>query len=262
MGKHTRAQTVFDRFDRILIDTSTLMNFEELNIFLASYGDRIRRSRTQIVIPGSVQIELARHIDSGNKDKAEKSSACLLVLAEYPELIVCDCCDIPEELMYSTHADREILSMLTSGKGQYRQLLITNDNDLALDALALNDQLSCPGKMISVKRINRNGDLKSFKPKKQSSARMTTVNRTAPVLPETDQVYAAQPAPPVPETERVQEIPAAAAPAPSESSCTKPAGVPLPLFILGMIGTGILGVLFGAAAATTLQTSEDSELAA
>lgn len=45
MGKRTRTQTVFNRYDRILIDTSTLMNFEELNMFLSSYGDRIRRSK-------------------------------------------------------------------------------------------------------------------------------------------------------------------------------------------------------------------------
>ena len=71
MRKRTKAQTVFDRYDRILIDTSTLMNFEPLKLFLTGYEDRIRGSETQIVMPGSVQMELARHIGSGNHDKAD-----------------------------------------------------------------------------------------------------------------------------------------------------------------------------------------------
>ena len=261
MGKHTRTQTVFDRFDRILIDASSLMNFEALDLFLAENGDGIRNSGRGILMPGSVQMEIARHIDSGKPDKAEKALECIAVLASHPGLVVCSKCDIPEELMYSTHADPEILAMLVSGKRQYRQLLITNDNNLALDALAINGQLSCPGKTVSVKKINRSGDLKSFKPKKQPSARMAIVDRTVPVLPKIDQVPAVQPASSVPDPASVQEIHAAATPAPSESSCPKPAGVPLPLFILGMIGTGILGALFGAVAATS-QASEDSELAA
>lgn len=207
-------------------------------------------------------MELVRHMDSGNKDKAERSSACLSVLAGYPDLIVCDSCDIPEELIYSTHADREILSMLISGKGKYRQLLITNDNDLASDAIALNDQLSCPGKMISVKRVNRSGELKSFK-KRRPAESTVSVGGTANMPSRKDGVSAEQPAAaPVSDPVYTQKLPASATSASSGRNGSEPssAGVPLPLFILGMVGTGILGALFGVVASS--RTLEDSELAA
>ena len=269
MGKHSRMQTVFDRYDRILIDASSLMNYEALDLFLARNGDGIRNSGRGILIPGSVQMEIARHIDSGNPDKAEKALECIAVLAGHPGLIVCSKCDIPEELMYSTHADPEILAMLVSGKRHYRQLLITNDCDLAMDALELNSQRSCQGEQISVKRINKNGELKSFKLKKQPASRPALKGKALSADSKKDKASSAQPVSPVQPSTPIQEpvwdqkMPSAATPAPSEKSRPEPApaGVPAPLFILGMIGTGILGALFGAAAVKP-QSPEDSGLAA
>ena len=255
MRKRTKAQTVFDRYDRILIDTSTLMNFEPLKLFLTGYEDRIRGSETQIVMPGSVQMELARHIGSGNHDKAEKSTACLSVLAEYPGLIACSSCDIPEELMYSTHADREILAMLTSGKGRYRQLLITNDSDLALDALALNSQLSCPGKTISVKKINRNGELRSFRAKNKPVSGTAATERPAPAAFEKDGELSARASfhgnEAVPVLEKLSAPQSASIRVAREEAA--PAGVPVPVFVFGMSGTGVIGALLGAAAVKVSQ---------
>lgn len=269
MGKHI-AQTVFDRYDRIMIDASSLMNYEALDLFLTRNGDGIRNSGPGILMPVSVQMEIARHIDSGKPDKAEKALECIAVLAGHPGLVVCSKCDIPEELMYSTHADPEILAMLVSGKRQYRQLLITNDYDLAMDALELNSQRSCQGETISVKRINKNGELKSFKPKKQPADKTALKGKSLSAVSKKDAASSAQlvspvqPSTPMQEPVWAQKIPATAEHTTAEKICTEPAsaGVPLPLFILGMIGTGILGALFGAAAAATSQSSEDSELAA
>ena len=253
MGKHTKAQTIFDRYDRIFIDSSSLMNFKELKMFLVKYGDRIRKSRTQIVMPKAVQIEIARHLVSCREDKAEKSSECLTVLADYPGLIVCDGCINPEDLTYDTHADREILAMLISGNGRYKQLLITNDNGLSKDAVNLNSLHSCSGKMISVKSINKNGELKTYKAKRQPELRAADESKSPSVIW-------------VKKEERVnksdivgrdfvhsQEIHAASVAVPSEGACQKsaPAGVPMPLFIVGMVGAGLLGTLFGAAAVYT-----------
>ena len=75
MGKHTKKQTVFDRYNKIVIDTSSLMEFETLRMFLVKNSDAIRDSGRQILIPESVQMEIARHIDSGKLDKVEKSLA-------------------------------------------------------------------------------------------------------------------------------------------------------------------------------------------
>lgn len=269
MGKHI-AQTVFNRYDRIMIDASSLMNYEALDLFFTRNGNGIRNSGRGILIPGSVQMEIARHIDSGKTDKVEKALGCIVVLANHPGLVVCSECDIPEELMYSTHADPEILAMLVSGKRHYRQLLITNDCDLAMDALELNSQRSCQGETISVKRINKIGELKSFKPNKQSADSTAPKWKALSAVSKEDAASSAKPVSPVQSSTPIQEpvwdqqIPATAEHTTAEKICPEPSstGVPLPLFILGMIGMGILGALFGAAAAATSQTSEDSELAA
>ena len=61
MGKHI-AQTVFNRYDRIMIDASSLMNYEALDLFFTRNGNGIRNSGRGILIPGSVQMEIARHV--------------------------------------------------------------------------------------------------------------------------------------------------------------------------------------------------------
>ena len=79
-----------------------------------------------------------------------------------------------------------------------------------------------------------------------------------------DDVPAAQPAAPEQEPACDQTVPVAAVQVPSEGSRPEhaTAGIPAPLFILGMIGTGILGALFGAAAVKSPQEPESSGLAA
>ena len=250
MGKHTKKQTVFDRYNKIVIDTSSLMEFETLRMFLVKNSDAIRDSGRQILIPESVQMEIARHIDSGKLDKVEKSLACISVLAEYPDLIVCNNCGIPEDLKYSTHADREILAMLISGKSQYRQLLITNDYDLAMDALALNSQRSCPGETISVRRINKNGELKSFKVKKQPGVSTAPMSSAVYVIPDIDNMDTSQLAASGQGLDHAQDPTMNTTSATSEKSCLEsaPASISMPRFILGIIGAGLVGAIFGAAA--------------
>ena len=253
MGKHTKAQTVFDRYDRIFIDTSSVMNFKELKMFLEKYGDRIRKSRTQIVMPKAVQIEIARHLGSSREDKAEKSTECLTVLADYPGLIVCDGCINPEDLMYDTHADREILAMLISGNGRYKQLLITNDNGLSMDAVNLNSLHSCSGKTISVKSINKKGELRLFKAKRQPELSAADESKSPSVIWVKKEEHVNKADITGRDFLYSPETPAASFTVPSEEACQKSAsaGVPMPLFILGMVGAGLLGTFFGVAAVHT-----------
>ena len=247
MKKRITRTGVSGQFDRVYIDTSTLMNYDPLRLFLGRYEHR----GLKIIMPASVRLELARHIDSGIPDKAEKSLGCIRVMDEYPGLIVLDGGILPEDLMYSTHADREILAMLTRDKGRYRQLLITNDSDLAADALALNSQLSCPGNEVSVRRINRKGKLRPFREKKLASA-ITAAGKATTAEPVKDNV-------PVADLERlvvsmpeplcapkIPEAPVSVSPTDSVT-VVRPYGVPVPLFVLGMIGSALLGAAFGAA---------------
>ena len=247
MKKRIIRAGLLGQFDRIYIDTSTLMNYGPLRLFLGRYENR----ELKIIMPASVRLELARHIDSGIPDKAEKSLECICVMDEFPGLIMLDGGILPEDLMYSTHADREILAMLTRDKGRYRQLLITNDRDLAADALALNSQLSCPGNEVSVRRINRKGELRSFREKKLAAA-ITVSGKATTAVPVKDNL-------PVADSEHLAvsmsdplcapKIPETPVSVSTTDSITavKPSGVPTPLFVLGMIGSALLGAVFGAA---------------
>ena len=73
MGNHLKAQTVFDRYDRIRMDSSTLMNHRELQLFMQQYGDRLRSSGKQIFILETVRLEIIRHLGGTDTDKSEKN---------------------------------------------------------------------------------------------------------------------------------------------------------------------------------------------
>ena len=262
MKKRIIKTGTFRHYDRIYIDTSTLMNYEALRLFLNRYGNR----GLKIIMPRAVRLELARHIDSGIPDKAEKSLECIRVMDEYPGLIVLDGGVLSEDLMYNTHADREILAMLTKDKGRYSQLLITSDKELAADALGLNHQLSCPGMEITVRRINRLGEIRPFNERqllhaedcaakglhavttqeKVTTAAGKTAEEVIPASthPNTESGHDAKKAATV-EPERVAS---SATPLGFESAGTPSgSGIPARIFALGTVVAGIVGYLLGAA---------------
>ena len=162
MKKRIIGTDLFDRCDRIIVDSSELMNPQPLRMCLQRYGDRIRTSGRRIAIPEPVRLEIARHLGSADPDKSAKAMACMYVVDEFRDLFICEGDDLPEELMYDAFADPEILAEMTRDKRRYRQLLITSDGGLASDALDLNGQISCRGFKISVRRIAPDGTLKSF----------------------------------------------------------------------------------------------------
>lgn len=166
MGNHLKAQTVFDRYDRIRMDSSTLMNHRELQLFMQQYGDRLRSSGKQIFILETVRLEIIRHLGGTDTDKSEKAMACMAVLNEYSDLFVYEGGALPEELVDDAFADPEILAAMTRDKRRYRQLLIASDRGLSMDAVNLNRQYSCHGEPVSVKKIAKSGKLKSFNEKR------------------------------------------------------------------------------------------------
>lgn len=247
MRQNEMPQTVFDRYDRIYIDASALMNNTALELFLGKYEDRIISSGIQIIIHESVQLELARFMTGNDPDKHHKAMGCLNVLERHPGLIVCGSSALPEALVDDAFADPDILAELLKGKRRFRQLLITNDGGLSLDALDLNRQHSCQGKPVSVKKISMNGDLKSFGEKKYLASLARKEEKTVcKARPKTEEHSPVQPEPvvhPAPE-------PAAPAEAASVTPATTyrspaPAGVPYPVFLLGVIAAGIAGAFLG-----------------
>ena len=274
MEKRTIRTGLYNRYDRIYIDTSTLMNYESLKLFL----DRNRSCGLRIIMTRAVRLELAKHIDVGIPEKANRSLECIRIMDEHPGLIVLEGGVLSEDLMYSTHADREILAMLTRDKDRYRQLLITNDSDLAADALTLNRQLSCPGMEVSVRRINRFGEMRPFNEKRLfSSVQQATISHDssqecaveigkADIEATKDAIPIMSPVEESPDinvshsgsamTEKATDlsedfvsVPAAVATHPKKSETfAAPSDTNVPLCVLGMVLAGIVGAFVGATA--------------
>jgi hypothetical protein len=135
------------------MDSSTLMNHRELQLFMQQYGDRLRSSGKQIFILETVRLEIIRHLGGTDTVKSEKAIACMAVLNEYSDLFVYEGGALPEELVDDAFADPEILAAMTRDKRRYRQLLIASDRGLSMDAVNLNRQYSCHGEPVSVKKI-------------------------------------------------------------------------------------------------------------
>lgn len=261
MSKQEIPQTVFNRYDRIYIDASALMNNTALELFLEKYEDRIMSSETPIIIHESVQLELARFMTGNDPDKHRKTMGCMDILGRHPGLIVCGSSNLPEELVNDAFADPDILAELLKGKRRFRQLLITNDGGLSLDALDLNRQHSCQGKPVSVKKITRNGCLKSFNEKRYLAALERNAEKA--VRAESRKIVDRPAAP-----QGAANPAAYSAPKPTAPDSTVPTtptvpdksfssfGVSYFQFVLGMIAAGIFGAFIGAQAIPATHSTE------
>ena len=269
MGNHLKAQTVFDRYDRIRMDSSTLMNHRELQLFMQQYGDRLRSSGKQIFILETVRLEIIRHLGGTDTDKSEKAIACMAVLNEYSDLFVYEGGALPEELVDDAFADPEILAAMTRDKRRYRQLLIASDRGLSMDAVNLNRQYSCHGEPVSVKKIAKSGKLKSFNEKRYlASADRKSGKHVHDTARAAEKLQAASPKSagilefqsPVPEDTfgipRTAEPPVVTAPATADrtESPSRSTGMSDLLWLFGAAAAGFFGVFIGAAAISLPQT--------
>lgn len=151
---------IFRTNDRIYADACILMNAATLEAFFGRYGDIMKKEYSKIIIPASVRKEIARLLCSNELDKRSKAIDSISVINKYSDLIIMEGGSLSEEGLGRVHADPEIIATLTLGRKTVRQLLITNDRDLAADVYGLNELRSCKGKPITVCYIDYEGRLK------------------------------------------------------------------------------------------------------
>ncbi len=145
----------------IIIDTSAVMDYEELYQLVTRIECLLLEFSKKIVVPRVVWIELMRHINSKKQDKREKALRAVDILCMRPDIFEIESEYFDPKEMLKTFADAELLSELTRKKVQYHQLLITNDKKLSKDAFNLNNQESCHGHQIVVCYLSRAGKLKT-----------------------------------------------------------------------------------------------------
>ena len=129
--------------DIIYIDTSSLMNVQDLRMFLDNYQQYFIKYNKKIIVTREVCLEIVKHLSSKIESKEFKAKAVIDLFKRFCDLFI--------------FADSELLSRLTMGKTEFSQLLITNDKKLSVDAYNLNNLNSCFGEKISVCYISQNG---------------------------------------------------------------------------------------------------------
>ena len=156
------AKTLFLQNDEILIDTSSLMKNDGIQMLIENYYGMLLGTGKTITILDQVHQELVRHLTSDDEEKANKARAALNLIREYPDIFTTRQVDFSDSKLWQAHADNEILVHLAKGRKTSCQLLISNDHDLSKDAQMLNKILSCRGKKIAVYHMKKNGCLDKY----------------------------------------------------------------------------------------------------
>lgn len=145
--------------DIIYIDTSSLMNVQDLRMFLDNYQQYFIKYNKKIIVTREVCLEIVKHLSSKIESKELKAKAVIDLFKRFCDLFIFEDENLNNLDAEKAFADSELLSRLTMGKTEFSQLLITNDKKLSVDAYNLNNLNSCFGKKISVCYISKNGFL-------------------------------------------------------------------------------------------------------
>lgn len=145
--------------DRIYIDTSALMNVDELELLANKIQDILVAEGKMIIVPRVVCLELLRHFEGIDTRKKDLSVRVFDVLSRYERVFSVQDVETDGLDLLKVFADAKLLAELTEHKSTCKQLLITNDRDLGHDAYDLNKLASCKGHAIKVCYLNRFGEL-------------------------------------------------------------------------------------------------------
>ena len=153
-------QTMVSLNEAIYIDTASLMDVDNLELFIDNAEWVLLNEHRKIIVPRAVCLELARHLGSQNPVKKDKAVRVLEMLGSHSDIFEVHNEDLREEEAMKAFADSELLAELTLNRTACGQLLITNDRRLSEDAYKLNEQASCRGHKVMVCFINRLGELR------------------------------------------------------------------------------------------------------
>lgn len=145
--------------DIIYIDTSALMNTDQLEIFINNIQNLLILESKKLVVQHEVWMELQRHVEGGDTEKKDIALKALEILCKYGEIFSITDSKSDQYNFRKVFADSRLLAELTTNKAASKQLLITNDRELGHDAYNLNSLESCKGYTIKVCYLNRFGEL-------------------------------------------------------------------------------------------------------
>lgn len=145
--------------DIIYIDTSSVMFTKEFRRFIECNYNMFINLNKRLTITREVCLEIVKHYMSTFEEKYDKAKMVLSILKQFQEIFIIEGDTFNTEEIQKAFADSELLARITKTKPQYRQLLITNDKGLSIDADSLNGLNLCKGKRIMVCYIDENGNL-------------------------------------------------------------------------------------------------------
>lgn len=143
---------------KIFIDTCSLLHISS-DKFWMNIIPLLHQYQNKIFVPYKCWEEIEKH--SKNKDNVELSSKAQNCLKQLKQLMEAGYIEIRGEKS-DNFADNVFQVVFTKFRVNYKLLLITQDNNLAKDILALNDNKSVKANPVKVNRINKFGFLSKF----------------------------------------------------------------------------------------------------
>lgn len=159
--KQEQAKMVLESYCKdwkIFIDTCSLLHFSS-DDFWMNIIPLLHQYQNKIFIPLRSIEEIEKH--SKNKADLELEQKAKSCLKQLKQLVEAGYVEIRGEKT-DNFADNVFQVVFTKFRMNYKLLLITQDNDLAKDILALNDNHSVKANEVKVNRINKYGFLSEF----------------------------------------------------------------------------------------------------
>ena len=160
-GKETYAKNALEDYVKdwkIFMDTCSILHFAA-DKFWMNILPLLRQYQNKVIVPLRSIEELQKHeANTGNSELAENAKNCLRVLNK---LIKAGFVEIRGE-QGDNFADNVFQVVFTKFRMTHKLLLITQDNDLAKDIIALNSNKSVRANPVHVKRINQYGFFSNF----------------------------------------------------------------------------------------------------
>ncbi len=160
-GRETYAKNALEDYAKdwkIFMDTCSILHFAA-DKFWMNILPLLRQYQNTVIIPLRSIEELQKHeVNTGNSELAENAKNCLRVLNK---LSNAGFVEIRGE-QGDNFADNVFQVVFTKFRMTHKLLLITQDNDLAKDIIALNSNKSVRANPVHVKRINQYGFLSDF----------------------------------------------------------------------------------------------------
>ena len=143
---------------KIYVDSSAAMN-NGFKKFVKDVEATLVQSEKKIFVLKAVWLELVRLYNGPDQTKANSASNAISIISSHRNIFEIEDEVIFQDEMEKAFADRSFLSTIIMERAKAKILLITNDQNLSLDALSLNNQLACKGHKITTYFISKSGKL-------------------------------------------------------------------------------------------------------